>query len=756
MATEWRLNDGPVTYVRARHPRTGDGAARGAGIRLAAARPRQTGEDMENRRIAVPFAQLPEIGGGKAASGGARLHPVSRPSPAALTTFDVFETLLVRCVTPHHEIFDRLGRAAASRGLIPCSAHAFARTREAANHRARSLHGDAMCLREIYADLAAALGLSAEVAQELMALEIAEEARALRPVESARPLLAGARQAGRGVAFVSDMYLPSDFIREQLERHGFWEDGDRLYVSHDHGCEKRGGRLFAIVAAAEGVSPRAITHFGNDTAADLRGPQKAGATGRLVTAGNPNRYERALESFRHETDGRAAILAGASRLARTSLPAASGRDQAMIDVAAGVIAPLLTSFVLWLFQQVEERGLKRLYFLSRDAEILMEIALQLAPKLRNRVELRYLYASRLAWNSAVSGPDTNPHVWYSVIYQSATGFTNAELLERVGLEQDQIERITAADRREWSGTRDRTILRTTLEGLQADGTLRRLAERNKELVLDYLGQEGLFDDVPHAVVDVGWRGTQHDVLIELQRERSVAPAYGLFFGLDLSGSRWGSLRSGFYFDARRHAAENAGEVHDGPWGYQPPRVPEELGKVAPRELYSLFEMFCAGREGSLLGYRREDGRVLPVTDARRPAEVRAWNIDRVYETVAAFVANVDLDETSFLNVDVRPALERVVDLLWQRPTRLEAEAWGTFPWELGLGSSRCTRDFAPPYDHRYIGTKLGLDATLKTQWPAASLARSNPVMLACKTLKDGSAYPRLIGKSKAVVRRLVG
>lgn len=676
-------------------------------------------------------------------------------SASTQVTLDVFETLLIRSVSPHLEIFDRVGREAARRSLIRCSPYAFARTREAANRRARFCHGDSMTFDDIYAEITPALSLSPTVAAQIMALELEEEAKSLRAAESARALVADARSAGRGIAFVSDMYLPAPFIREQLERHGFWQPGDRLYVSHEHGCEKRSGRLFEVVAAAEGVSVSRIRHVGNDLAADLLGPRRAGATGQLVAAGNPNRYERALEAYRHDTDGKTALMSGASRLARTSVTARSGTEQAMIDVAAGVVAPLLTSFVLWLLREAEARGLKRLYFLSRDAEIMLQIARQIAAKLGSKIELRYLYASRLAWNSAVSSPENNPHVWYSVIYQSGTGFTNAELLERAGLSAREIEEITSGSPKAWASTSDRDILRTTLASLQADGTLQRHAERSKALVLDYLEQEGLFDDTPHAVVDVGWRGTQHDVLIELQREQQVTPAYGFFFGLDLSDSPWGALRSAYYFDARRLGVEEAREAPQATGVYHPPRLPEAKAEVAPRDLYPLFEIFCAGREGSLQQYRREGDRVVPVTDANRPREVEAWNLDLVFEVVGAFVDNFELDRACSVNVDVRSALADVVDLLWTSPTRLEAEAWGSFPWELGQGSSRCSCDFAPPYDHRFIGRRLGLNATLATQWPAASLLRSSPLMSVFKTLKDGSAYRRVLVKSKSTAKRLL-
>lgn len=673
--------------------------------------------------------------------------------PDSQVTFDIFETLLVRSVSPQFEIFDRVGRAAAQRALITCSAYAFARAREAGERRARFCHGDSMTFGDVYAEVVVALSLSPAVAAQIMALELEEEAKSLRAVQSAQALVAEARHAGRGIAFVSDMYLPTTFIREQLERHGFWHSGDRLYVSHEHGCEKRSGRLFDVVAAAEGVSVSRITHLGNDLAADLHGPRKAGATGRLIIAGNPNRYERDLEAHRHATDGMTAIMSGASRLARTSVAARSDIEQAKIEVAAGVVAPLLTSFVLWLLREAEARGLKRLYFLSRDAEIMLQVARQVAEKMGSGIELRYLYASRLAWNSAVSSPESNPHVWYSVIYQSGTGFTNAELLERAGLARGEIASITWTRPKAWNSTSDREILRTTLASLHAQGVLQRHAEQNKALVLAYLEQEGLFDGTPHRVVDVGWRGTQHDVLIELQREQQVAPAFGFFFGLDLSDSPWGALRTAFYFDARRLGLEEAREAQPGV--YHPPRLPEVKAQIAPRDLYPLFEIFCAGREGSLQTYRRDGNRIVPVTDEKRPREVQAWNLDLVYQVMTASTQGLELGRSSHWHVDLRPALADVVDLLWSSPTRLEAEAWGSFPWELGQGSSRCSCDFAPPYDHRFIVRRFGMHAALSTQWPAGSLLRSSPLMSVFKTVKDGSAYRRVLVKSKSAAKRLL-
>ena len=106
-----------------------------------------------------------------------------------------------------------------------------------------------------------------------------------------------------------------------------------------------------------------------------------------------NRYEKLLDRRPAETHGFGARLAGASRLARLRARE-RGVAPAVADVAAGVVAPVLISYVLWLASQARERGLSRLYFVSGDGEILLEVARPLLAVLAPEVECRYLYGSR--------------------------------------------------------------------------------------------------------------------------------------------------------------------------------------------------------------------------------------------------------------------------------------------------------------------------------------------------------------------------
>lgn len=209
---------------------------------------------------------------------GPRLEVRGRPGARAgrgeVRTYDVFETVLVRSVSPPAAVFDVVGRRAVALGLLECSPAAFGRARDWAEARALRWSGDRTSLEGIYREVCHALRLDPEVGGRLAELELDVERALLRSWPAARRMVAQERAASGRVVYVSDMYLPADFIEEQLRRHGLFEDGDVLFVSHAHGATKRTGALFPEVARALGVRTQDLVHHGNDLRHDVRGPDR--------------------------------------------------------------------------------------------------------------------------------------------------------------------------------------------------------------------------------------------------------------------------------------------------------------------------------------------------------------------------------------------------------------------------------------------------------------------------------------------------
>lgn len=320
-------------------------------------------------------------------------------SGAALLSCDVFDTVLTRVVGTPSALFLILGKRLAARGLIRGSAEAFARARIEANRRARANAGRGVGLADIYNELQFALGLTDAERDAIRAAELGLEAELLRPVPGAAERLAQARAEGLAVAFLSDMYLDSAFIRGQLARHGLLAEGDGCYISCEAGCGKEDGRGYRLMAQAEGVALGRMIHRGNDPVADVAAARAVGIEVEPFLEGNLNRYEKALDSHSYATEGLSSVMAGAARLARLSIPASGRREVALRDVAASVGGPMIVSYVMWLLLRARQLGKRRLYFLAPDASILMRVAESLVPRLGLECEVRYLHGGREAWQT---------------------------------------------------------------------------------------------------------------------------------------------------------------------------------------------------------------------------------------------------------------------------------------------------------------------------------------------------------------------
>ena len=96
----------------------------------------------------------------------------------------------------------------------------------------------------------------------LKRLELEVERENLSPVRQALDLIRNYRKKGKRILFISDMYLPSDFLKSQLRRFGFWEEEDRIYVSGEIGLTKHSGNLFRYIQREERILRCSWIHVG--------------------------------------------------------------------------------------------------------------------------------------------------------------------------------------------------------------------------------------------------------------------------------------------------------------------------------------------------------------------------------------------------------------------------------------------------------------------------------------------------------------
>lgn len=301
-----------------------------------------------------------------------------------VSSFDIFDTCLVRkCGTPEN-FFDVLSLRVFNGEIEEWARQEFAAARYLAQ---KSVQSPSMTLQDIW-DAFDWKHPQLKQKDDLIALEQQLEREMLVPVLSMRDKVNECRNKGQHIIFISDMYLPSEFLRDVMHESGFLHDGDSLYVSCECGVEKWGGELFKYVRDKENLSFRHWHHYGDHLIADYKAPRKLGIRATLINH-EYTPYQLEWKDNDYTLGFKfPSILAGLGRALHHS-----NEWTTHTDFVLDIIAPFYCSLVYQMMKDAEQRGIQRLYFCARDAYPLYRIALKYAdlfPQLRSN----YLYISR--------------------------------------------------------------------------------------------------------------------------------------------------------------------------------------------------------------------------------------------------------------------------------------------------------------------------------------------------------------------------
>jgi FMN phosphatase YigB (HAD superfamily) len=634
-----------------------------------------------------------------------------------ISSFDVFDTVLTRVVGDPCAIFLLLGKELVSQCLIDCTSETFATARIRADVRASGNIGEKYSLLDIYSELAISLQLTKDIKEEIMSLELSLESKLIRPIASTKRYIQTARDKGNCIVFLSDMYLPTAFVQEQLIRYEFFHQDDEIYVSNEHGKSKATGELFRDLISRKSILPRHIFHLGNNFDIDVQEAKKLGIETLHFQEGNLNRYEQILESHSRATEGLTSAMAGASRLVRLQVPVSSKCEQALRDIAAGVVAPTLVGYVLWIILQAKKMSLKRLYFISRDGQILLEIARRLAKRLDIDCELRYIYGSRLSWNlPALASLDEDQAFEMlkrpSWMLDTTSPLSLRDFWMRINIDPEEIEDCLASigfHKEDWErmlGPNEQQALHPLLDTRKVKDLILQKAVQQQQVLINYLKQEDLLDTVPKGLIDLGWFGSSYDFLYPILKSRDATLDTGLFFGIrSHSQESLCDSKKGFFFDERTCTGFKS---------YLP-------------ELIVPLEMFCAADHGTVIGFVEQNGYAQPVLREERNQRVIDWGLPLVRDSIYSFTENLLLD-ASLINpyTDMRQACAEVLKSFWLSPSEIEATAWGDFPWE--KGHSENTDSLAKSYSwlqvaKSYLTLKLASNQSI---WTEGAIARSSP------------------------------
>ena len=446
-----------------------------------------------------------------------------------MISFDIFDTLLRRLCDRPEAVFELMRRQIQLMEHIHFSQNFiqdFPRIRTFSALKARELKRHEATFDEIYQFIAEKNDLDSEQLRLLQSIEIETEKRILFPILENIALLHGFLDRGERVILLSDMYYSSAQLRELMATVSprIVLECD-IIVSSEYDKTKRSGELFNEVLKRFSLCPEELTHYGDDSIADVSIPKSLGI--RCVPV-----KKKSLPPWEHNlsTNGSAplAVASGISSLL--------DYESSVEHVGGAIAGPVLYSYVFWLLSTAREAGMRQLFFLSRDGHILKKIAERLQPVIAPDIKLHYLHISRLAVVTASYFELDDNRCWDFILLDHPN-VTIHEMAQRLLLSDEEFISALQHQGRQYlpSDTVDFDNAGWIRWCVNIQPQLKQIIEQRSEKarknLLQYLHQSHTLS--PHsALVDVGWKGTIQDTLsLILEKTQGVHSLTGYYFGL---------------------------------------------------------------------------------------------------------------------------------------------------------------------------------------------------------------------------------
>jgi predicted HAD superfamily hydrolase len=582
-------------------------------------------------------------------------------------SFDVFDTALVRTWINPTDLFWELGQQLAQKQLIAVTPDDWKRLRVASEEKARRISSTGeVTLEEIYSCIASSLNWSEQEISEAIASEISLEILSLQPVPEIQIKLQALFDAKERVIFISDMYLDSNTIEIVLKKNHLWVDGCSLYVSSEMKINKASGKLFQHCLDAQKINASQLIHTGDNQNSDVEVPRKLNIQAHSFTQAHLNRYEKLIAENLDLPLKFRSLIAGASRLTRLQSQEDTPDKKVIWDISASVIAPTLFGFVYWCLTQAQAEGIKRLYFVARDGQILLKVARVICQNWKIDIDCRYLYGSRQAWHfPALQELGEAEFNW---IFEPTYFLSVYSVLERVNLKPQQLlDCLTKGGFPEniWNKNLDndeRARLRELFKKNEVIDLILLNASTYREKAIAYFKQEGMGDGVQFSIVDIGWNGRLQRSLSNLLVIAGLYPSrgtHGFYFGLRkrLKAFEVDTLLS-YFIDPDLPSSERLDLCH---------------GMV--------LELFTAADHGSTVRFDEYEGKFVPILRSARNEKALNWGLsvqqNSVVEFASQFTTNISYQEC---NVDLfLKTSEQLLRAFIRFPGYQESVVFGSYP-----------------------------------------------------------------------------
>lgn len=467
-------------------------------------------------------------------------------------------------------------------------------------------------IEQIYDFLAKNYALSQDEKKMLLNLELETEIANIIPITENINLLKEIINNGKRVVLISDMYLPSDFIRSILCKFDSVFNDIKIYCSSDILKTKSSRLLYEYVKDVENIEYSKWIHFGDNKVTDIKNAKSLGIDTVFLNKCKLEEYEKYVLK-RNEADMFVQYTIGTAKNARLFY----GNNNEKKELGISLAGPMLFPYVYWLVEQCERRNIDRLYFVARDGYVLKMMTDKVIKKKNLNITTKYIYGSREAWRLP-SLTDDNYDIAY-IFNEKFILVSLKNLAEKFDCSLDMLYKFIPKKYHKYMKNLKESDIEVLKKSLVENPEFKCfILEHNKDkqnLLLQYIKQEFDFSDDNFAIVDLQGSGNT---------QKALASLINSFYHKKITC---------FYSRITIKAKNENDKFVD--IGIEFPNV---------NYLSSIRELFCRALHGKTIGYKLDNNVVVPILEGD-VTDLINWGYEDFVEGIMSFCDNnLDLFE----------------------------------------------------------------------------------------------------------------
>lgn len=329
-----------------------------------------------------------------------------------------------------------------------------------------------------------------------------------------------AHKNNKTIFFISDMYLPTNFINTLLIDNGY-SFFQGLFVSGDIGLSKASGRLFYYVRQKLNIQDNWL-HIGDNYHSDYQNARQQNI--------NPYYYDKAKN--RGAIKNNYSIERSIMKAIQFNYCETRMETNYWEEFGIKYLSILFFHFTLWLMKNL--KGKKNAFFLSRDGYLPFLLYKKMYLHQKDLPKPTYILASRRAYQIPnLLNSSIDVAINFLLTYNISFGqkLTLGEVFNNIGLSKETYyNNIKIFGFSGYNDTIDNESNKKRAKRLLYTlyPEIKKNLEKERDLLIQYFKGKKITDQDEINIIDVGWRGSTQKAIQDITGIKT----YGFYLGTD--------------------------------------------------------------------------------------------------------------------------------------------------------------------------------------------------------------------------------